>query len=121
MYTGDEIKYAVQDQNYQILSVSGVFYYPRYRMDLFHDILEYFGRVKLTSKGFPREDMSSDEKEQYVQHLRETTGFKDLKVSEFVYSPARVTIAKLIINSLIGIIPLTKYSLKCINSTLWTF
>lgn len=102
VYTGVELQYAIAKQGYKVVNVSAIVYFPEYQMNLFWTILTYFSKLKICSKGWPKEDMTPQDKQAYVDQLNLDTGFHDITVEDINYSPAKVTIAKLIINSLLG-------------------
>jgi hypothetical protein len=51
IFTGQEIQYAVSQQNYKIITIKKIVYYPKYCYNMFHDILAIFAKKKICSKG----------------------------------------------------------------------
>lgn len=51
IFTAQELQYAVTEQNYKIIEIKKIVYYPKYSYNMFHTILEIFAKKKICSKG----------------------------------------------------------------------
>lgn len=104
-YTTLELKYAVTEQGYRLLKVYEVQYYTRFSCTVFAPLMQLFGKMKIVSKGFPLSNgnpMSDVEKRTFVDSLRRETGMDSIRIEDVKDSPARGTLAKLLICSVIG-------------------
>jgi hypothetical protein len=53
--------------------------------------------------GFPEDCREPEEKERYLEHLRETCSFdRELKLNHIENNPPRITVSKLSANALVG-------------------
>jgi hypothetical protein len=110
----------VEQQGYKILAVKKILYYPRYQLNLFHSIIGLLAKKKICGKGmfaescplyfnhknnyflgFPRDDMSFEEKTVFARKLSKDTGLQ-ISPKDINTSPAMVMCAKLAVNSIIG-------------------
>lgn len=87
---------------YTLLQIGSCVFYPNYRLDLYHNIFNIYACIKTTGKGFPSDVKTPEEKHLYVERLKETTGLQDITVDMISESPARVKIAKILLNASIG-------------------
>lgn len=67
---------------------------------LFRDFYLQLARMKLESEGFPRADMTPEEKEAYVRELNILMPGLDIDAQAVVKNPARRSFAKLVSNGL---------------------
>ncbi len=117
VYTLHELKYAIEVQKYRVMAIQRIVYYPNHRFDLFHRILATFAFQKITCDGFPCDDMTVEEKENYVKTLSEDTGFT-IKVTDIRKAPALRLLGKICLNALIGksiyLFPIRNYLLMIV-------
>ena len=99
-FTLSEANTAMNEQNYKLIHVVAIFYYPRYQNSLFYSLLEHLSRTKITSSGFPSKNLQGPEKQVYVKHLQKTSGFDDITLHEITDDPALRNICKFLMNSM---------------------
>ena len=99
-FTLSEASVAMTEQNYKLIHVAAIFYYPRYQNNLFYSLLEHLSRTKITASGFPSKDLQKDQKQAYVRHLQKTSGFDDIELREITEDPALRNICKFLMNSM---------------------
>ena len=99
-FTLSEVRMAITEQNYKVVHVSAVFYYPRYTNNLFYSLLEHLSRTKITASGFPSNELDGEHKRNYVTHLQKTSGFDDISLHEITQDPALRNICKFLMNSM---------------------
>ena len=105
-FTLSEVSFAIKEQNYEMKEIYEVYYYPRYQLSLFHTIMGRLARLKIIKSGYPggkkESEMTPEEKQDYVDKLKQETGFHDITVGDIVDDPAMRFVATLLMNALIG-------------------
>ena len=103
-WTTVDLYYAMQ-HGYQVTRVFEVHHFPPTEMmtGLFEGYVDYFLRIKMECDGWPREDMSLEEKQAYIDQVYQENGFlAKMRLNQVEKNPGLRFDAKLKLNSLWG-------------------
>ena len=100
-WTTPELFYAIDKKDYRIKKVYEVLHYTRSSTNIFKEYIKMFLLVKQESSGFPREDMTEEEKLAFIEDYFEKQGIL-LTLEKIIPNEGRRSIAKLLLNSLWG-------------------
>jgi DNA polymerase type B, organellar and viral len=89
------------EEGYVIMDIFEVLHYPESSDQLFKEYIHTFMKVKQEASGWPKEDMTEEEKAIYIQEYFENEGIK-LDPSKIETNSGRRFIAKLMLNSFYG-------------------
>ena len=95
-----ELKKAVEF-GYQVQYIYEVWHFPETCEGLFADYVNTWLRIKQEASGWPKEDMSEEEKRKYIHDYYEKEGIK-LQYDNIKKNPGLRTLAKLMLNSMWG-------------------
>ena len=98
-YVSEELFLAI-DRGYRILNLMEIWQFER-SDTLFKDYINYFLKLKTESSGFPRDVVTAEQKEKYVQDFKDKEGIS-LDISNIKKNPGMRTLAKLQLNNLWG-------------------
>lgn len=100
MYTNFELIEAIR-LGYVITKVHKIYHWPETIQGVFKDYINIFLKMKQQAGGWPREDMTAEEKAAYIQEYKDNEGI-DLDPSQIEKNPGKYHVAKLYLNSLWG-------------------
>ena len=98
-YVSEELFLAL-DRGYKILDLMEIWQFER-SDTLFRDYINYFLKMKVESSGYPRDVVTLEEKEKYIQDFKDREGIS-LDPSNIKKNPGMRTLAKLQLNNLWG-------------------
>ena len=102
--TFEEALYALtEEQGYEILRVHEVHFFARSETKCFDEFLGLFAKEKVVNSGWGDTDVSDpEERQKFVQQLREETGFHDIQEEEIQDNEPLKSSAKNLLNATIG-------------------
>lgn len=99
-WTTVELKKALE-YGYQILKIYDILHYEKTSKQLFREYINLFLREKQESSGWPKENITEEEKDEYIKDY-ETNENVVLRKEHIEVNPGRRFIAKLMLNSFWG-------------------
>jgi len=116
-WTTMEIKKALE-KNYKMIEIYEIWHFPELspkhdgEPGIFTEFINTYIKLKVESSGWPRDDMTDEEKDEYVQLYREKEGI-NLNKENIDYNPGMRAIGKLVVVSFWG-----KFAQSCnLNKT----
>ena len=100
MYTNFELVEAVR-LGYIITKVHKIYYWRETIVGVFKEYINIFLKMKQQAAGWPRDDMSEEEKQEYLDDYKQNEGI-DLDPNCIEKNPGKYHVAKLYLNSLWG-------------------
>ena len=94
--------YKALEKGYRVLEWLEVWHYPVKIEGLYSEYVKMWFKMKAEAKGWPKEDMSDDEKIESIQEFKEKNDGILLDISKIESNKTRYMIAKLLLNSLWG-------------------
>ena len=101
LYTNLELKYAVAKFGYRITKIYKVWLWPETRRGLFADYINSFLKLKQEAAGWPKTDMTDEEKDAYIADYLEHEGIL-LDRIRIAANKGLYSVAKMYLNSLWG-------------------
>ena len=87
------------EKGYRILQMHEVWHFSRKIDTLFRDYMDTFAKIKLEASGYPRDCVTEEQKQRYVEEIFEHEGIC-LDPSKIEYNPGLRALSKLLLNSL---------------------
>ncbi len=89
------------EKGYQILRLHEVWHFPSTSNDLFRDYIDTFLKIKQESSGYPKNCVTEEQKQQYVEEYYEREGIQ-LDREKIEYNSGMRALSKLMLNSFWG-------------------
>ena len=89
------------EKGYQILQIHEVWRFPQKTTTLFKEYLDTFAKIKLEASGYPKNCVTDEQKQAYVNDILENQGIQ-LDPAKIAYNPGLRALAKLMLNSFWG-------------------
>ena len=86
------------EKGYQIVQIHEVWHFPETSDDLFKDYIDTFLKIKQEASGYPKDSVTEEQKQHYVDEYLEKSGFH-LDPHKIEYNPGLRALAKLMLNS----------------------
>ena len=89
------------EKGYRVLQMHEVWHFPESSDELFRDYVNTFLKIKQEASGYPKECVTEEQKQRYVQEYLEREGIS-LDPNKIEYNPGLRALAKLMLNSFWG-------------------
>ena len=89
------------EKGYQLLQIHEVWHFPQKTNTLFKDYMDTFAKIKLEASGYPKNCVTEEQKQAYVNDILENQGIQ-LDSGKIAYNPGLRALAKLMLNSFWG-------------------
>jgi hypothetical protein len=89
------------EKGYRILQLHEVWHFPETSDKRFKDYIDTFLKIKQEASGYPKDCVTEEQKQQYVDGYLEVEGIR-LDPSKIEYNPGMCALAKLMLNSFWG-------------------
>ena len=96
------------EKGYQILKIHEVWHFPTHTDELFKEYVNTFLKIKQEASGYPKECVTDEQKQAYINEYYEQEGIR-LDPENIEYNPGLRSLAKLMLNSLWGMLFLFFY------------
>ena len=97
-----ELEKAIE-KGYKVLKIHEVWHYPTQTDELFKEYVNTFLKIKQEASGYPKECVTDDQKQRYIDDYYEHEGIR-LDPNNIKYNPGLRSLAKLMLNSLWGML-----------------
>ena len=91
------------EKGYKILKIHEVWHFPEHTDELFKDYVNMFLKMKQEASGYPKECVTDEQKQRYIDEYYENEGIR-LDPNNIKYNPGMRSLAKLMLNSLWGML-----------------
>ena len=91
------------EKGYKILKIHEVWHFPEHTDELFKEYVNTFLKMKQEASGYPKECVTDEQKQRYIDEYYEKEGIR-LDPNKIKYNPGLRSLAKLMLNSLWGIV-----------------
>ena len=91
------------EKGYKILKIHEVWHYPTQTDELFKEYVNTFLKIKQEASGYPKECVTDEQKQRYIDDYYEHEGIR-LDPNNIKYNPGLRSLAKLMLNSLWGML-----------------
>ena len=85
------------EKGYRLLRVPEVWHFPQKTNTLFKDCIDTFAKIKLEASGYPKNCVTDEQKQAYVDDVLENQGIQ-LDPTKTAYNPVLRALAKLMMN-----------------------
>ena len=85
------------EKGYQILQIHEVWHFPQKTDTLFKEYMDTFAKIKLEASGYPKNCVTDEQKQAYVNDILENQGFQ-LDPGKIAYNPGLRALGKLMLN-----------------------
>ena len=96
------------EKGYKILKIHEVWHFPEHTDELFKDYVNMFLKMKQEASGYPKECVTDEQKQRYIDEYYENEGIR-LDPNNIKYNPGMRSLAKLMLNSLWGMLFLSLF------------
>ena len=103
------------EKGYQILKIHEVWHFPNHTDELFKEYVNTFLKIKQEASGYPKDCVTEEQKQAYVDEYYQHEGIR-LDPEKIEYNPGLRSLAKLMLNSLWGMLYKNHLSLSYINN-----
>ena len=91
------------EKGYKILKIHEVWHFPEHTDELFKEYVNTFLKIKQEASGYPKECVTDEQKQRYIDEYYEHEGIR-LDPNKIKYNPGLRSLAKLMLNSLWGML-----------------
>ena len=96
------------EKGYQVLKIHEVWHFPTHTDELFKEYVNTFLKIKQEASGYPKDCVTDEQKQAYINEYYEQEGIR-LDPEKIAYNPGLRSLAKLMLNSLWGMLFLFFY------------
>lgn len=89
------------EKGYRVLRIHEVWHFPQQSDGLFKDYIDTFLKIKQEASGYPKDRVTEEQKQQYVNEYFEVEGIR-LDREKIEHNPGLRALAKLMLNSFWG-------------------
>ena len=89
------------EKGYRVLRIHEVWHFPQQSDGLFKDYIDTFLKIKQEASGYPKDRVTEEQKQQYVNEYLEVEGIQ-LDPNKIEHNPGLRALAKLMLNSFWG-------------------
>ena len=91
------------EKGYQIIKIHEVWHFPTHTDELFKEYVNTFLKIKQEASGYPKDCITDEQKHTYIDEYYEHEGIR-LDPEKIEYNPGLRSLAKLMLNSLWGML-----------------
>ena len=91
------------EKGYEILKIHEVWHFPVHTDELFKEYVNTFLKIKQEASGYPKDCVTDEQKQRYIDEYYEHEGIR-LDPEKIEYNPGLRSLAKLMLNSLWGML-----------------
>ena len=91
------------EKGYEILKIHEVWHFPVHTDELFREYVNTFLKIKQEASGYPKECVTDEQKQRYIDEYYKHEGIR-LDPEKIEYNPGLRSLAKLMLNSLWGML-----------------
>ena len=91
------------EKGYQILKIHEIWHFPNHTDELFKEYVNTFLKIKQEASGYPKDCVTEEQKQTYIDEYYEHEGIR-LDPEKIEYNPGLRSLAKLMLNSLWGML-----------------
>ena len=91
------------EKGYQVLKIHEVWHFPTHTDELFKEYVNTFLKIKQEASGYPEDCVTDEQKQAYINEYYEQEGIR-LDPEKIAYNPGLRSLAKLMLNSLWGML-----------------
>ena len=91
------------EKGYQILKIHEVWHFPTHDDELFKEYVNTFLKIKQEASGYPKDWVTDEQKQAYIDEYYKHEGIR-LDPEKIEYNPGLRSLAKLMLNSLWGML-----------------
>ena len=91
------------EKGYEVLKIHEVWHFSEHTDELFKEYVNTFLKIKQEASGYPKECVTDEQKERYIDEYYEHEGIR-LDPNKIKYNPGLRSLAKLMLNSLWGML-----------------
>ena len=102
-------------KGYKVLKIHEVWHFPVHTDELFKEYVNTFLKIKQEASGYPKECVTDEQKQRYIDEYYEHEGIR-LDPEKIVYNPGLRSLAKLMLNSLWGMLLLFVFYVTLVSS-----
>ena len=103
------------EKGYQVLKIHEVWHFPEHTNELFKDYVDTFLKLKQEASGYPKECVTDEQKQHYIDEYYEIEGIR-LDPENIKHNPGLRSLAKLMLNSLWGMLLLFVFYVTLVSS-----
>ena len=103
------------EKGYKVLKIHEVWHFPVHTDELFKEYVNTFLKIKQEASGYPKECVTDEQKQRYIDEYYEHEGIR-LDPEKIVYNPGLRSLAKLMLNSLWGMLLLFVFYVTLVSS-----
>ena len=103
------------EKGYKILKIHEVWHFPVHTDELFKEYVNTFLKIKQEASGYPKDCVTDEQKQRYIDEYYEHEGIR-LDPEKIEYNPGLCSLAKLVLNSLWGMLFLSFVTSTLVSS-----
>ena len=96
------------EKGYQVLKIHEIWHFPTHTDELFKEYVNTFLKIKQEASSYPKDCVTHEQKQAYINEYYEQEGIR-LDLEKIAYNPGLRSLAKLMLNSLWGMLFLFFY------------
>ena len=103
------------EKGYKVLKIHEVWHFPVHTDELFKEYVNTFLKIKQEASGYPKECVTDEQKQHYIDEYYKHEGIR-LDPEKIVYNSGLRSLAKLMLNSLWGMLLLLVFYVTLVSS-----